>query len=261
MNPVRQYLADLWRRKDLLLYLVTSGLKADTRNTLLGYFWWLLDPFLMVVVFLFVRIVFMGRMQPGDIPFLAVGLVVFQFFSKSLTISSNAIASKAGLITQVYLPKAIFPFSVVLTQLINFLFGLVTVAIVLLVSGIRPTVHLAWLPLIIVAQTLFHLVISLLVAYATSFVRDLGNILGYLTMILRFSTPVIWESERIPARYRWFVDTNPVTWLLNAYRNVLMYGRPPGVRLMVALGSVSLVLTLVLLVHYTYNEHRIIKVL
>lgn len=261
MNSFKQYLTDLYKRKDLLVYLVTSSLKADTRNTFLGYFWWLLDPFLMVVVYLFVRIVFMGTWEPNDIAFLAVGLVVFQYFSKCLTVSASAVVSKAGLITQVYLPKAIFPFSVVLTQLINFSFGMVTVGLILVVLGIRPGVELAWLPAIVAAQTLFLLALSLLVAYIAAFVRDIGNVLGHITMILRFSTPVIWEADRIPDRFRWFVDANPITWQLNAYRDVLMYGRSPNLELLTALAAGSALLVVLLLLHYTFNEHRIIKVM
>ena len=120
MKELRQYLRDLWKRKDLLLYLVTSGLKADTRNTFLGYFWWLLDPLLMVLTFAFLRVVFLGRTGEHLIAFLAVGLVVFRHFSQNLTNGSKSITGQAGVITQVYLPKAMFPFGVVLTQLVNF---------------------------------------------------------------------------------------------------------------------------------------------
>jgi len=256
-----QYLKELWRRKDLLWYLVTSGLKADTRNTLLGYFWWLLDPFLMVVVFLFVRAVFMGATKPEDIAFLTVGLVVFQAFSKSMTMASSSITGKAGLITQVYLPKAIFPFGVVLTQLINFLFSLVTVVVILGVLRVRPSIHLLWLPYLVLVQTLFYSVIALVVAYAASFVRDLGNILGYITMVLRFATPVIWEADRIPQRMRWLVEGIPVSWILTDYRNVLLYNMAPDWVRLAWLAIVSSVLIVVLLLFYTYKEHGIVKVL
>ncbi|MFW6356989.1 MAG: ABC transporter permease, partial [Spirochaetota bacterium] len=140
-----QYLRDLWRRKDLLFYLVTSGLKADTRNTFLGYFWWLLDPALYVLVFVFVRVVLIGRAGDDVVPFLATGLVVFQFFAQTLTGSARSITSKSGIITQVYLPKAMLPVSVVLTQLANFAFSLVTLAVILGLSGIVPGVELLWL--------------------------------------------------------------------------------------------------------------------
>lgn len=261
MKHITQYLRDLWRRKDLLLYLVSSGLKADTRNTFLGYFWWLLDPAIYVAVFIFVRVVLIGRAGDDIVPFLASGLVVFQFFAGTLTGSARSITGKGGIITQVYLPKAMLPAGLVLTQLVNFLFGLITVAIILVAGGIVPGVELLWLPYLIVVQTLFHFALALIMAYVAAFVRDLERVLSRLVMIMRFTAPVMWEGNRLPEGYGWVVDYNPLAWLLNAYRAVLMYGRRPDVSLMGWLGLSSVVVIGVLLVFYTYNEHRIVKVL
>lgn len=261
MKAVRQYIRDLWRRRSLLLYLVTSGLKADTRNTILGYFWWLLDPALFVLVFAFIRVVFLGRTGENLIAFLAVGLVIFQYFAQCLTGSARSITGQAGIISQVYLPKIMFPLGVVLTQLVNFAFGLVVVAIILALSGIVPGPELAWLPFIIVVHTLFNVAVALVMAYLTAFVRDLQRILGHLTRLLRFTAPIIFEADRIPERFGWVIDVNPIAWLVIAYRNVTMYGRTPDVALLSQLGVVSLLITLGLMVFYTYNEHRIIKVL
>lgn len=261
MKQFFQYLRDLWRRRDLLLYLVTSGLKANTRNTFLGYFWWLLDPLLMVLVFAFLRVVFLGREGEHLIAFLAVGLIVFQFFASSLTGSARSITAQAGIITQVYLPKAMFPFGIVLTQLINFGFGLVTMGIILAFSGIVPGWEAAWLPLLIVVQTLFHVAIALIMAYVAAFVRDLERILGHVTRIMRFTAPVIWEASRIPKDFRWLLRYNPFAWLVMAYRDVLMYGKMPDMMRIVNLGTASLLISIFLLVFYANKEHRIIKVL
>ena len=261
MNTIYQYLRDLWKRKDLLWYLVTSGLKADTRNTFLGYFWWLLDPALYVAVFAFVRVILIGRTGEDLVAFLAVGLVVFQNFAGSLTGCAGSISGKAGIITQVYLPKAMFPFGVVLTQLINFAFGLVVVAIILVFSGIIPGRELVWLPYLIVVQLVFHVAIGLVMAYAAAFVKDLKRVLGYITRVLRFTSPILWEVERVPENVEWILDYNPLAWLVIAYRDVLMYGNTPDVQRVSFLGGGALLVTVILLVFYAYNEHRIIKVL
>ena len=261
MKAFFQYIRDLWKRKDLLLYLVTSGLKADTRNTVLGYFWWLLDPALYVAVFAFIRVILIGREGENLIAFLAVGLVVFQSFSQALTRSAGSISGKAGIITQVYLPKAMFPFGVVITQLINFAFGLVVIALILAFSGIVPGSELAWLPYLILVQVFVHLAMGLVMAYLAAFVKDLQRVLRYVTRVLRFTSPILWEVERVPENIEWILDYNPLAWLVIAYRNVLMYGKEPDVELMAYLGGGSLLLSFLLLVFYTYNEHRIIKAL
>lgn len=261
MKHFIQYLRDLWRRKDLLAYLVTSGLKADTRNTFLGYFWWVLDPLFMVLVFAFLRVVMMGRAGENIVAFLAVGLISFQFFGQSLTGSARSISGQAGIISQVYLPKAIFPFGVVLTQLVNFLFAFVSIAAILAASRIVPGAELVWLPLIVTAQTLFQVVIALIVGYLAAFIRDLQRILGHLTRIMRFTAPVIFEADRIPDNFQWMLDYNPFAWLVMAYRDVLMYGRVPPIERLIYLSAGSVLLSFMLLIFYAYNEHRVIKVL
>ncbi len=105
-----KYINELWKRKDLMLYLVTSGLKAENRNTSLGYLWWLLDPFLNIIVYYFLVVVIMKRGSADYPKFLVIGMVVFRYFSTSINYSSGGIVSNAGIITQVYLPKAIFSF-------------------------------------------------------------------------------------------------------------------------------------------------------
>ncbi len=261
MKLFRQYLRDMWRRKDLLFYQITSGLKADTRNTLLGYFWWVLDPLLMVLTFAFLRVVFLGRSGENQVAFLAVGLVSFQFFSQSLTGSARSITAQSGILTQVYLPKAIFPISTVLTQLINFGFAFITIGIIFAFSRLMPGREAFLLPLIILSQVAFQLALALLVAYISAFIRDLQRILGHFTRILRFTAPVIWEADRIPENFQWMLNWNPFAWLVMAYRDVLMYGRVPDMVRLAELGLASVLITILFLVFYTYNEHRIIKVL
>ena len=261
MKQVGRYLKDLWKRKSLLVYLVTSGLKADTRNTILGYFWWLLDPALFVMVFAFVRVVLMGRAGENFVAFLAVGLLAFQFFAQTLTGSARSISGKAGIITQVYLPKSIFPVSVVLTQLINFLFALVTVGIILAASQIVPGPEVAWLPVIILAQLSFHVVIALIMAYVAVFVRDLQRILGHVTRIIRFTSPVLFEVELVPEELQFFIDYNPFSWLVIAYREVLMYGRVPNMARLGWLAVACVSISILLIVFYAYREHRAVKVL
>src|SRR5690625_3120715 len=75
MNQMKQYIEDIKKRKDLLLYLVKSGLKAEHRNSYLGYFWWLLDPLLNVAVYYFLVVIILGRGGPDFPVFLVIGLV------------------------------------------------------------------------------------------------------------------------------------------------------------------------------------------
>lgn len=258
---MRNYLAQILKRKDLLFYLVKSGLKADTRNSYLGYFWWLLDPLLNVAVYYFLVSVVLGRGGEDFAVYLVIGLIAWRWISTTVNTSARSITKYASIINQVYLPKSIFPFAFTFTQLFNFAFGLIVVAIFLVIYGVIPGWQIVYLPLIIVTQLLFLVAVSLLLAYITVFVRDIDYVLSHVTRVLFYASPIIWEGSRLPSEYSWIVNINPIAILINSYRDILMYQSSPNVIGLLIIAVSSLVLSIGILYYYSRNEHKIIKAL
>ena len=258
---MRKYLYEIRKRKDLLLYLIKSGLKADHRNSYLGYFWWLLDPLLNVVVYYFLIVIVLGRGGENYPVYLVIGLVSWRWTSTTVNSSAKAILKYSSIINQVYLPKAIFPMTISFTQLINFAFGLIIVGIFLVVFGVIPGWQIVYLPFIIIIQLIFLLAISLFVAYICVFVRDIDNVLGHIVRIIFYASPIIWEGRRLPAEYSWVTDINPVAIIVGAYRDILMYQSAPDFTGLLIIGISSLVVMAGLLFYYSQNEHKIIKAL
>src|SRR5690606_1035400 len=116
---MKKYLQEMAKRKDLLYYLVKTGLKAEHRNSYLGYFWWLLDPLLNVLVYYFLVVIILNRGGENYAVFLVIGLVVWRMISSTVNSSARSIMRYSSIINQVYLPKALFPLSFTLTQLFN----------------------------------------------------------------------------------------------------------------------------------------------
>lgn len=258
---MKAYLKEIARRKDLLVYLVTSGLKAEHRNSFLGYFWWMLDPLLSVAVYYFLVVIVLGRGGEGYGPFLVVGLVVFRSISSTLSSSARSITRQAGIITQVYLPKAIFPIGASFTQLINFCFGLIVIAVFLVFFRIMPGVTIVWLPLVLAVQLVFMIAASLVIGYICVFVRDIENLITHVNRILRYGSPVIWESRMLPAGYEWVANLSPLTPFLTSYRNIILHNSAPDTENLLIIFGISLLLITFMLYFYKENEHRIIKVL
>ena len=132
---MRQYLNEIRKRKDLIIYLIKSGLKAEHRNSYLGYFWWLLDPLLNILVYYFLVVIVLGRGGENYAVFLVIGLVAWRWVSTTINSSARAILKYSSIINQVYLPKMIFPMTISFTQLINFVFGL---------AGDRAVLNCLW---------------------------------------------------------------------------------------------------------------------
>ncbi len=258
---MRAYIEEVRKRTDLILYLVKSGLKAEHRNSYLGYFWWLLDPLLNIAVYYFLVVIILDRGGPDYPVFLVIGLIVWRWISSSINASANAILRYSSIINQIALPKMIFPLSFTISQLVNFLFGLIVIAIFFIFFGVVPTWHIVYLPLIILITLLFLLAIGAVLGYITVFVRDIDNMLSHVIRIFFYASPIIWEGGRLPPEYSWAVDYNPIAILVNAYRDVLMYHQLPNFVGLTIIAIISILVIIYMVYHYSKNEHKIIKAL
>ncbi|WP_373893908.1 ABC transporter permease [Virgibacillus natechei] len=260
---MKTYLQEMLKRKDLLYFLVKSGLKAEHRNSYLGYFWWLLDPLLNVLVYYFLVVVILGRGDDVEnYPlFLVIGLVAWRMISSTVGSSSKSILRYSSIINQVYMPKALFPLSFTISQMFNFAFGLIVVAIFLAIYGVMPDWNIIYLPLIILVQLVFLLAVGLFLGYITVFIRDIDNVLTYVTRIFFYASPIIWVGGRLPPEYGWIVDINPIAIIVTAYRDVLMNHNSPDFIGLFTILIISVIAGILILRHYSKNEHKIIKAL
>jgi lipopolysaccharide transport system permease protein len=257
----KKYLHEITRRRDLIITLVVSDLKAQHKNTALGYIWWVLDPLLSVLVYYFLRIVLMGTGGENIAVFLTIGLVSWRWLSAVIAPSTNVISSEAALISKIYLPKFIFPLCLNIAQMINFAFSLVVVAIFLIIFETIPNHLIIWIPYIMLAQFLFLFAVSLILAYAGAFVKDLKNVIGHVLRFWFYGSPIIWEKTMLPESFTFLVDLNPAAAITNSFRNVMMYRQPPEFFKLTVIILCSIVLITFMLWFYNKNEHKIIKAL
>ncbi len=258
---MRKYLQELIKRKDLLLYLVVSGIKAEYRNTYLGYIWWILDPLLMGAVYYFLRVMILGMEGENIGAFLIIGLVAWKWITSTVSSATKSITQKAGIITQVYLPKALFPFGTTISQGVNFSFGLIVIAFFLAFYRIVPGIEVLWLPVIMAIQFMFLSAIGLVLAYYSTFVRDIENVLTHVMRFWFYGSPVIWEAGRLGPDYQYIVDANPASAFLMGYRNILMYHTAPDLDKLFLIGLVSTAMIAYMVYFYNLNEHKLIKAL
>src|SRR5690625_302039 len=259
---MRKYIKEILKRRELVKYLVISGQKADNRDSYLGYFWWLFDPLLNVLIFYFLRVVILECDVENLALILATGVVVWKWMSATINGSSRSITRYSSIINQVYLPKSIFPIATTFSQMFNFSFGLIVIAMFLVAFGVIPGWQIIFLPVIILVQLIFLLSVSLFIGYISVFIRDIDHLTKHIVRLFFYASPVIWEGGRLGGtKYEFVVNLNPIAFILDAYRDVLMYGQTPDfVKLgIVAIGST--VAFLLLIRYYSRNEHKIIKAL
>lgn len=258
---MKMYLQELIKRKDLLLYLVKSGLKAEHRNSYLGYFWWLLDPLLNVLVYYFLVVIILDRGGENFALFLVIGLVVWRWISSSINSSAKSVLRYSSIIRQVYLPKSIFPLAFSLTQMFNFMFGLGVIGLFLAFFREVPTWHIVFLPVLIAITFVFLLAVGSVLGYFTIFVRDIDNLLTHIIRLFFYASPIIWEGGRLPPEYGLLVAINPIAIIVTSFRDILMYHQVPDLFALSLILLISVLVILFMINYYRKNEHKIIKVL
>jgi lipopolysaccharide transport system permease protein len=203
------------------------SLKAEASRLYLSYLWWVLEPLLFVLVFYFVFEVLLKTGRENFLLFLICGKIPFLWFSKSVTSASNSIVQNKGLIGQVDLPKTLFPYISLQESLYKQWVVFLVMFGVVIVYGNMPSWHWLWLIPLMLVQYALIAVCSLLGAFLVSFIGDFRFLIAMGMMFLMFASGIFWDINSIPnpALRELVFLYNPIAFLIDAYRQVLMERR------------------------------------
>lgn len=214
---------------ELLSNLVGRDLKTRYRGSILGIFWSLLNPLLLMLIYTVVfSIIVRVNIKPYPI-FLLAGLVPWNAFSQTLTNATNSVTENAGIVRKVYFPLEILPISAVLSASVHLLIslGLLAVLAIVFQVGIGPSI--VFLPALLLFQILFSTGLGCLLAAGQVYFRDVQYFLTVLITVWFFGTPIVYSIDLVPARFRALFEANPMAWLISSYQDIWFYKRPPGV--------------------------------
>jgi ABC-type polysaccharide/polyol phosphate export permease len=213
--------------RTLLRMLVINQLKQRYRRSLLGMGWVLVSPLLNTAV---LSIAFNALFKNSIVQYpvyVMVGLIAWNFFAQTTTLGIDAAVSGSGLLQRVYLPRSMFIVSTLGGALINMGIALIALLIVLLATGTRLYFTAILLPLAIVVLALFTFGITLLVATLAVFIGDVAHLYQLLVQALFFLTPIVYPSEIVPTKFRWLVQMNPMSLMVDLFRALLYRGQIP----------------------------------
>ena len=239
---------DLYRHRQLIAALTARDLKARYRGSLLGFFWSLANPLLLLGVYTLAFTVFFPSDVAHPYPlFLFAGILPWTFFSSALLESTTSISANAGLIKKVMFPAEALPLVVVMSHLVHFILAMPILFLATIAFAVHGDVQvhstMLLVPLLMILQTFFVAGISLIVASASVLFRDLRDIVTNLIQLGFFLTPIIYLIDRIPSRaLRALLRLNPMTAFVVSYQDILFFGHLPGLAdtlLMVAYAIVS----------------------
>jgi ABC-type polysaccharide/polyol phosphate export permease len=253
-----QPLKELLRYRALLGYFVVLDLKARYRGSFLGFLWTLLNPLLLMVVMWIVFSRFARVDEDSYALFLLSALMAWDFFSQSVGRSLTSIVQNRALIQLIYLPKLVFPFSIVGSNLLNLLFFFV--AYLILASFSEHGVP--WTAVLLPAVMLMMLILSagaaLLMCSLTVFFRDFTHLTPVLMRALFYLTPIFYRPDMLGPKGEFFLRLSPVFYPVVATRDVLYYGRVPAMDIWTAGYGTALLLLAVGLFVFTQTERRFV---
>jgi lipopolysaccharide transport system permease protein len=261
----RKKLSISWKElkayRELFFYFAWRDVKVRYKQTVIGATWVILQPVSQMVVFT----VFFNKVagiQSGNntVPyaiFSYTGLLFWNLFSGNLTRISNSMVDNQGVITKIYFPRVILPFSSIIVGLIDFFFAFLVFVGLMIFYKFPPTWEaVALLIPAIIVTCLSALGIGMFFAALNVKYRDVRQIVPFLLQIGLFITPVIYPVNSIPERFQWILYLNPMTAVVNAMRSSFLKASPINWPLTWLSIVVCLVLLVVGFVYFKSTERE-----
>ena len=228
-------LAELWRFRQLVVVLVSRELKVRYKRSVLGVLWTMLNPLLLMVVYAVVFTTIMPAALPNFAIFLLAGLLPWIYFATALLQGLMSVLVNQELVRKVRVPQAVFPISVVGSNLVNLGLSLLPLFVMMLALRQRFTAALLFLPVGIAVLTLFTAGATLLLASATVFFRDVRHLTEVLLQVLLYLSPILYDVAQLGSRDSWWfrlfrleLRLNPMSYLVPLFRDPVYYGRIPS---------------------------------
>jgi ABC-type polysaccharide/polyol phosphate export permease len=205
----------------LLQNLVVRDIKVRYKRSVLGFIWVMLNPLLIMFILNLVFSELFKGASKNYTAYLITGIVFWNFYSQSTSVAVSSFVSNANLIKKIYLPKSIFPMSVVLSAGINLLFSLIPLIIILLLTKTDISPYFYMLPIVILLSLIFAYGVSLCIATFMVFFHDIKQIYEVLVFALMYMTPIFYPIDIVPQRYRFIIDANPLTYFIELFRSTI----------------------------------------
>ena len=217
-------LAGIWRYRDLLFMFVKRDVVTVYKQTILGPLWFFIQPILTTVVYMVVFSGIAGISTDGVPPvlFYSAGIVIWNFFSETLTVTSRTFIDNTAIFGKVYFPRVILPLSKVISGLLKFFiqFGFFLVILIVYVfrGSVMPNWYVIWLPVLIVLMAGLAFGTGIIFTSLTRKYRDLNFLIVFGVQLAMYATPVVYPVSSIPEKYKLYIMLNPVTHIVEGFK-------------------------------------------
>ena len=218
-------LKDVWRYRDLLWLLVKRDFVSFYKQTILGPLWFFIQPLFTTIIFTFIFGKLAGLSTDG-LPqplFYMAGITAWNYFADCLTKTSTVFRDNANIFGKVYFPRLIMPLSIVVSNLVRFgvqmlLFFLMIGYYYFTGAAFSPNAYILLFPILVLQMALLGLGLGLVITALTTKYRDLAFLITFGVQLMMYATTVIYPLSAAPAKYKWLIELNPMTGIIEAFR-------------------------------------------
>lgn len=214
---------NLWKYRHLVKRLAVSDFKVRYKNSVLGFFWSLLEPLLILMVLYVVFVDIFPSTQENYHLFLLLGIVLWDFFTKGTSMGLNGIISKPGMVRQVYIPREILIFSSSLTALMMAVLEFAVFGFFMAISGLMPTPTVIYFPIILVALFLLVFGTSLALGALNTYYRDIQYIWAVILQAGFFACGIFIDFSTYEGDMKNLLLLNPMARIILISRESLLY--------------------------------------
>ena len=238
-------LGELWQYRELLFFLIWRDVKVQYKQASLGIAWAIFQPLLTMVIF---SIIFgqLANLPSEGVPypvFSYAALLPWQLFSGALSRSTSSLVGNANLLTKIYFPRLIIPFSATISGLVDFSVSFVVLLGLMAYYGIAPTFAILWLPLLVLFVLVTALSVGLWLSALNVQYRDVQHVIPFLIQAWMFASPIVYSAELIPGGlWRVAYGVNPLVGVIQSSRWILLGGKRPDELMVMSIGIVALLL-------------------
>lgn len=248
-------LKELWFYRELLFFLSWRDIKIRYQQTVLGFSWAILQPFMTMVVFS----LFFGKL--GKIPseglpypiFNYTALLPWTFFEQAITNSTNSLVANSNMVTKVYFPRLFVPISSVLSGLVDFAIAFLVLIGMMLFYKVTPTSGIFLLPVFMLLAFITAMGVSLWMSALNVKYRDVRFVVPFLTRFWFFATPVTYPSTLLSEPWRTLYGLNPMVGVVEGFRWALLGTDPPQTMIYLS-AVVAVVILLTGLLYFNRTE-------
>jgi lipopolysaccharide transport system permease protein len=221
----------LFKTRDLVWAWTVRTLRGRYQQSALGWLWAVVQPVATVAIFaiVFTRIV---PVDTGGVPYILFSysaVVPWTLLTTSVTDMAMSLVQNMNLVGKIYFPREALPIATLIARLADF--GISFILLIILVIAYKVPVSVAgllYLPLIFLIQLALILGLGIGSAALNVFYRDVDPLLKLVIQVWFYASPILYPVSLVPEKWRWLYYLNPMSGILAAYRDVLIYNQLPG---------------------------------